>query len=90
MRSRILETKTSGKMKFGSIKAKESIFSFVDLTFSNLQAWERSRLRNGLVVAGMGCGIGLSLCSEIVSNRLEMRRALPTKEAEEGQNGITH
>lgn len=28
MRSRILKTKTSGQMKFGSIKAKASIFPF--------------------------------------------------------------
>lgn len=82
MRSRILETKTSGEMKVGSIKAKEGLFPFVVLMFSNLEAWERSRPRNRLVL-GIGCGIGLSLCSEMTSKRLEMRRALPTREAEE-------
>lgn len=79
MRPRILETKTSGKM----IKAKESTFPLVDLIVPNLEAWERFGPRNGLVVAGMECGLGLSLCPEIISARLEMRRALPTREAED-------
>lgn len=83
MRPRILETKTSGQMKVGSIKTEESNSPVSDLTFSNLEAWERSRPRNGLVVAGMGCEIGLSLCPETILNRPEKRKALPTREAEE-------